>query len=142
MIKSRVKRYTRAPRKGESSESAGKLKQRSETKVIKCKGGTMREVKGGILEQHKGVQQQNWSAPPGNRTRVARMGILHDTTTPAARPGTFLPRRSSDLPQTLRRPRPGAAAPPPCTGTPYKRQTERTPQENGGEGGPHPPFQR
>ena len=23
------------------------------------------------------------SAPPGNRTRVARMGILHDTTTPA-----------------------------------------------------------
>ena len=23
-------------------------------------------------------------APPGNRTRVARMGILHDTTTPAA----------------------------------------------------------
>ena len=25
------------------------------------------------------------SAPPGNRTRVARMGILHDTTTPAAR---------------------------------------------------------
>ena len=22
-------------------------------------------------------------APPGNRTRVARMGILHDTTTPA-----------------------------------------------------------
>ena len=24
-------------------------------------------------------------APPGNRTRVARMGILHDTTTPAAR---------------------------------------------------------
>ena len=24
------------------------------------------------------------SAPPGNRTRVARMGILHDTTTPAA----------------------------------------------------------
>ena len=25
------------------------------------------------------------NAPPGNRTRVARMGILHDTTTPAAR---------------------------------------------------------
>ena len=24
------------------------------------------------------------SAPPGNSTRVARMGILHDTTTPAA----------------------------------------------------------
>ena len=24
-------------------------------------------------------------APPGNRTRVARMGILHDTITPAAR---------------------------------------------------------
>ena len=24
------------------------------------------------------------NAPPGNRTRVARMGILHDTTTPAA----------------------------------------------------------
>ena len=23
------------------------------------------------------------SAPPGDRTRVARMGILHDTTTPA-----------------------------------------------------------
>ena len=26
----------------------------------------------------------NFSAPPGNRTRVTRMGILHDTTTPAA----------------------------------------------------------
>ena len=24
------------------------------------------------------------NAPPGNRTRVARMGILHDTITPAA----------------------------------------------------------
>ena len=27
-------------------------------------------------------------APPGNRTRVARMGILHDTTTPAVRTET------------------------------------------------------
>ena len=31
------------------------------------------------------------SAPPGNRTRVARMGILHDTTTPA------VPLRSSGI---------------------------------------------
>ena len=29
------------------------------------------------------LRNQNY-APPGNRTRVARMGILHDTTTPAA----------------------------------------------------------
>ena len=28
-------------------------------------------------------------APPGNRTRVARMGILHDTTTPAALTSIF-----------------------------------------------------
>ena len=28
-------------------------------------------------------------APPGNRTRVARMGILHDTTTPAAHPSAL-----------------------------------------------------
>ena len=34
-----------------------------------------------------GVKMKSYiikSAPPGNRTRVARMGILHDTTTPAA----------------------------------------------------------
>ena len=30
------------------------------------------------------VKKKNIPAPPGNRTRVARMGILHDTTTPAA----------------------------------------------------------
>ncbi len=29
-------------------------------------------------------QMRKRHAPPGNRTRVARMGILHDTTTPAA----------------------------------------------------------
>ena len=30
------------------------------------------------------LSSKNGPAPPGNRTRVARMGILHDTTTPAA----------------------------------------------------------
>ena len=35
--------------------------------------------------QHENVKKKKECAPPGNRTRVARMGILHDTTTPAAR---------------------------------------------------------
>ena len=30
------------------------------------------------------IMKKSLRAPPGNRTRVARMGILHDTTTPAA----------------------------------------------------------
>lgn len=29
------------------------------------------------------MNEKNKLALPGNRTRVARMGILHDTTTPA-----------------------------------------------------------
>ena len=29
------------------------------------------------------LKWKNHNASPGNRTRVARMGILHDTTTPA-----------------------------------------------------------
>ena len=39
-------------------------------------------------------------ASPGNRTRVARMGILHDTTTPATRRWLWLPnRRLVPIPQ-------------------------------------------
>ena len=35
-----------------------------------------------LLLNHK-KKEKKYSALPGNRTRVARMGILHDTTTPA-----------------------------------------------------------
>ena len=35
-------------------------------------------------KKNPGIMKQKGHAPPGNRTRVARMGILHDTTTPAA----------------------------------------------------------
>ena len=50
-----------------------------------------------LFQTNKYVMSPLWSllaislfkthAPPGNRTRVARMGILHDTTTPAAPSG-------------------------------------------------------
>ena len=35
------------------------------------------------FEKKKNLWKENIVALPGNRTRVARMGILHDTTTPA-----------------------------------------------------------
>jgi hypothetical protein len=37
-----------------------------------------------IVNRFHVIRVQTINAPPGNRTRVARMGILHDTTTPAA----------------------------------------------------------
>ena len=37
-----------------------------------------------ILINNKNLVKENIIAPPGNRTRVERMGIFHDTTTPAA----------------------------------------------------------
>ena len=45
--------------------------------------------RGGFLQDHNtavSVLHSPWmiSAPPGNWTRVIRMGILHDTTTPVA----------------------------------------------------------
>ena len=59
-----------------------------------CKPGVESSIlSGGIFARRfptssvKKKKKKNGSkdlAPPGNRTRVARMGILHDTTTPAA----------------------------------------------------------
>lgn len=40
--------------------------------------------KGKKKEREYSLKSSCSGAPPGNRTRVARMGILHDTTTPAA----------------------------------------------------------
>ena len=37
-----------------------------------------------IFINNKNLDKENIIAPPGNRTRVERMGIFHDTTTPAA----------------------------------------------------------
>lgn len=37
-----------------------------------------------ICSENEAFSSEKKRAPPGNRTRVARMGILHDTTTPAA----------------------------------------------------------
>lgn len=40
--------------------------------------------KGKKKKREYSLKSSGSGAPPGNRTRVARMGILHDTTTPAA----------------------------------------------------------
>lgn len=47
----------------------------------RCQQG-LKEKRNRWLKKRKGK-----SALPGNRTRVARMGILHDTTTPAVQTG-------------------------------------------------------
>ena len=36
-----------------------------------------------LINAEKNLMEEKKCASPGNRTRVARMGILHDTTTPA-----------------------------------------------------------